>query len=152
MDTIHQYLASDHRACDEQYGWAESRVACADWENATKAFATFAWHLAQHMNQEERILFPAIDRASGSAPGATAVMRSEHEHMRSLIQSMAAAIEARDGGTFFDLADGLRMLTHQHNLKEEGVLYPMAERLLGASAMAVLARMRAVAAPAGEAA
>jgi iron-sulfur cluster repair protein YtfE (RIC family) len=152
MDSIHHYLAGDHRACDEQYGWAESRVACGDWPGAATAFATFAWHLAQHMNQEERILFPAIDRASGQSLGATAVMRSEHEHMRSIMHAMAGAIEARDAAKFFELADGMRMLTHQHNLKEEGVLYPMAERLLGASAMAVLARMRAVGAPAGEAA
>lgn len=152
MDSIHHYLAGDHRACDEQYEWAESRVACADWPGAAAAFAAFAWHLAQHMNQEERILFPAIDRASGNASGATAVMRSEHEHMRATLHAMAAAIAARDAATFFELADGMRMLTHQHNLKEEGVLYPMAERLLGPNAMAVLARMRAVAAPAGEAA
>ena len=146
MSTLHAYLAGDHRACDEEYGWAESRVVCADWPNAKQAFAGYVRHLEQHLGQEEQILFPAIERASGSTMGPTAVMRNEHEHMRAIVRAMSAAIDTRDATEFFDHADSLRMLMHQHNLKEESVLYPMAERLLGADANVLLARIRAHAA------
>lgn len=142
MNTLHAYLAGDHRACDDEYGWAESRVVCGDWPNAVQAFDGFTRHLAHHMDQEEQILFPAIERATGNTLGATAVMRTEHRHMRQLLRSMTQAIAARDADTFFAFADSLRMLTHQHNLKEEAVLYPMAERLFGDGTGDLLARMR----------
>ncbi|QGZ38007.1 hemerythrin HHE cation binding domain-containing protein [Pseudoduganella flava] len=139
MSTLHAYLAGDHRACDEEYGWAESRVVCGDWPNAKQAFGGFVRHLEHHLEQEERILFPAIERATGSTMGPTAVMRSEHDHMRAIVRTMMEAIDARDATEFFEYADSLRMLMHQHNLKEESILYPMAERLLGDGAGAVLA-------------
>jgi hemerythrin-like domain-containing protein len=143
MTTLHAYLAGDHRACDEEYGWAESRVVCGDWPNAKQAFGGFTRHLEHHLEQEEQVLFPALERATGSTMGPTAVMRSEHEHMRALVRTMAAAIDARDATVFFDYADSLRMLMHQHNLKEESVLYPMAERVLGDGAQELLARLLA---------
>jgi iron-sulfur cluster repair protein YtfE (RIC family) len=142
MTTLHAYLANDHRACDEEYGWAESRVVCGDWPNAKQAFGGFTRHLEHHLEQEERILFPAIERATGSTMGPTAVMRSEHDHMRAIVRTMHDAIDARDATEFFEYADSLRMLMHQHNLKEESVLYPMTERLLGTGADEVLAAIR----------
>lgn len=142
MTSLHQTLAGDHRACDEEYGWAESRVVCGDWPNARQAFNGFTRHLEEHLGQEEQHLFPAIERAMGSTMGPTAVMRSEHEHMRAIVRDMAQAIDARDATSFFGYADSLRMLMHQHNLKEESVLYPMAERLLGPATDALLAQMR----------
>ena len=143
MTTLHTYLAGDHRACDEQYGWAESRVVCGDWPSAKSAFATFVRHLEQHLRHEEDLLFPAIERAVGSTMGPTAVMRSEHAQMRAIVGTMTEAIASRDATGFFDYADSLRMLMHQHNLKEESVLYPMAERLLGAGTDNLMAQMRA---------
>lgn len=142
MNSMHAYLAGDHRACDDEYGWAESRVVCGDWPNAVQAFDGFTRHLEHHLSQEEQILFPAIERATGNTMGATAVMRTEHGHMRQLVRSMSQSITDHDADTFFAFADSLRMLMHQHNLKEEGVLYPMAERLFGDGTGDLLARMR----------
>ena len=81
---------------------------------------------------EEEILFPAIEEKTGMVnQGPTAVMRMEHEQMRGVLDQMAQAIEAGDFQATLDQGDTLLMPIQQHNIKEEGVLYPMADQVLG---------------------
>jgi hemerythrin-like domain-containing protein len=49
----------------------------------------------------------------------------EHEQMRGLLSQMAAAARG-DVDALIEHGDTLLMLTQQHNVKEEGILYPMA--------------------------
>jgi iron-sulfur cluster repair protein YtfE (RIC family) len=142
MDTITAYLDQDHRRCDEQYALAVASVAGGDWERAGSDFATFLAMFHLHLEREERVLFPRLDRAMGNAYGPTAVMRAEHGHMRGILEDMRDAIACRDAGEFFDLADALRVLMGQHNLKEESILYPQADRVLQQHAAAIVADMR----------
>jgi hemerythrin-like domain-containing protein len=161
MTTLHDYLAAEHRACDAHYLQAEAHITDRDWEAASDAFGRFACALEQHLHCEEALLFPAVERLMGSGAGPTAVMRMEHGHIRLLVQRMADAIDAHDANACFDHADSLRILMHQHNLKEENVLYPTALHLLGTAAQPLLEQMRRqwdhpvegqLAAPLGEAA
>ncbi|AVR97058.1 hemerythrin domain-containing protein [Pseudoduganella armeniaca] len=142
MTTLHEYLADEHRACDAHYLQAEAHIADRDWEAACDAFGRFACALEQHLRGEEALLFPAMEKVLGSGAGPTAVMRMEHQHIRVLVQRMADAIDAHDANACFDHADSLRILMHQHNLKEENVLYPTALHLLGASAQPLLEQLR----------
>jgi hemerythrin-like domain-containing protein len=57
-------------------------------------------------------------------------MRLEHAQMRDLVESLAKALAARDGKRFLSLTESLMLLTQQHNMKEENVLYPMCDQLL----------------------
>jgi iron-sulfur cluster repair protein YtfE (RIC family) len=43
---------------------------------------------------------------------------------------MDEAITARDADSFLGLAETLMILTQQHNMKEEQILYPMSDRVL----------------------
>lgn len=61
--------------------------------------------------------------------------------MREIVARMQEAIAEHDAGDFFDQADAMRILMHQHNLKEEGILYPQADRLLHEQVNAVLSAM-----------
>ena len=64
--------------------------------------------------------------------------------MRDLTQQMAAAAARGDAQTFAGAGETLRIMLEQHNLKEERVLYPMAEQILGGNAARVLADMQRV--------
>jgi hemerythrin-like domain-containing protein len=52
--------------------------------------------------------------------------------MRGLLDQMERAIPDGDFQTVLDLGDTLLMLVQQHNQKEEGMLYPMANDVLAA--------------------
>ena len=62
--------------------------------------------------------------------GPTAMMKMEHQQMRGLLDHIAAAMSSGDSEEALDLGDTLLMLIQQHNVKEEGMLYPMAENML----------------------
>ncbi|MBJ7313479.1 hemerythrin domain-containing protein [Rugamonas sp. CCM 8940] len=142
MSSIGNYLEQDHHDCDQRYAHAEALVNQGDWDGAGAEFAVFRRQLEGHLAMEEQVMFPALEQAMGSANGPTAVMRGEHGHMRAILQDMHAAIAQREQDDFFDHADTLRMLMRQHNLKEEGILYPMADRMLAPPQVAaVLAAM-----------
>lgn len=141
MNKIATYMDREHRRCDEQYAVAEAAIASKDWDTATDDFAAFLRMFELHLDKEERVLFPRLDRAMGNAYGPTAVMRAEHGHMRDTLREMNAALGRRDSEDFFDNADTLRVLMHQHNLKEEGILYPHADRALVDQADTIIAGM-----------
>lgn len=141
MTTVGSFMARDHHQCDDQYDLAEARVVACDWGSAVTDFARFRHMLERHLGMEEQVMFPALENAMGSSNGPTNVMRGEHGHMRDIVQCMADAIANKDNEEFFNLADTLRMLMRQHNLKEEGILYPMADRFLANRLPQLLAEM-----------
>jgi len=142
MTTISAYLDRDHRHCDDLYVVVESDVGLQHWQAASAHFATFWTLFTRHIDKEERILFPRLDHALGNGYGATVVMRAEHAQMRATLKQMAVAIAAQDAGSFFERASHFRQLLRQHNLKEEGVLYPQADFVLARQTEAILASMR----------
>lgn len=141
MQKIATYLDQDHRRCDDQYTMAESEIIMRHWDAASSRFSTFLDMFNRHLDKEERVLFPRLDYALGNGYGPTVVMRAEHRQMRELLGLMQEAITERDSATFFDQADMLRILMRQHNLKEESILYPQADRVLAAQADAVVVAM-----------
>ena len=93
---------------------------------AQAAFAAFDAATRRHFDMEEHVLFPALEEATGMTMGPTRVMRMEHEQMRGLLSRMATAASSADLDALVEHGDTLLMLTQQHNMKEEGMLYPMA--------------------------
>ena len=127
------YFTAGHRDCDA--GWAEVEAAAeADNDAAVRdGWRRFEREFRRHLAQEEELLFPAVEAVTGMVgAGPTQVMRMEHEQMRSVLGQMAAAADRGDTRELLDLGDTLHILIQQHNVKEEGVLYPMAERACGA--------------------
>lgn len=149
LETIGNYLSSDHRRCDDYFAAAEECSAKQDWAAATASFEQFQSGLIHHFEMEEQVLFPAFERATGNTQGPTQIMRREHEQMRELFAGMAAAIAAKDADEYAGLSETLLILLQQHNLKEEQVLYPMSEQAFGARSEEVLGQMKAVPGAAG---
>lgn len=141
MQKIATYLDQDHRRCDDQYAMAESDVILRHWDDASSHFGTFLQMFGLHLEKEERVLFPRLDHALGNGYGPTVVMRAEHRQMRDMLAEMKTAIDQHNCEAFFDQADTLRILMRQHNLKEEGILYPQADFVLAKQADAVVASM-----------
>lgn len=138
MNAIAHYLEQDHQHCDDLYLQAETDIAEDRLAEGAAAFQRFMLAFERHLAREEQLLFPALEQHLGSSSGPTVVMRNEHQQMRAILHQMLGALEHRDSDSFFDYADHLRMLMRQHNLKEENVLYPMADRLLAGSSATML--------------
>jgi iron-sulfur cluster repair protein YtfE (RIC family) len=145
MSTIVDFLGSDHRACDDLFASAEAAVAQKNWDSARSLFERFQAAMAHHLAMEEEILFPAFEARTGNSMGPTQVMRMEHEQMRSLLQDMASAVAASNQSRYLGLSETLNMLMQQHNLKEENMLYPMSDQVLGGEREAVILAMEAIA-------
>ncbi len=129
-DGVLAFFSADHTACDE--AWVVVEQAGEDAGKAATAFARFATLMERHLRMEEEVLFPAFEEATGMrGMGPTEVMRHEHRQMRALLSDMAAAVNEGRFDALFDLGDTLLMVIQQHNVKEEGMLYPMAEQHLG---------------------
>ncbi|MCB9555801.1 MAG: hemerythrin domain-containing protein [Deltaproteobacteria bacterium] len=137
------YLGGDHQRCDALWGEVEKAADGGDAAAATAAFERFDQALRRHLAAEETVLFPAVEEAVGLPPnaGPTAVMRAEHEQMRGLLDQMAMDLRQGDLDALIDQGDTLLMLIQQHNIKEEGVIYPMADAELGDGRSAVLSKL-----------
>ena len=74
--------------------------------------------------------------------GPTAVMRMEHRQILQMLESLQDALARRDRNDCLGLTETLLMLMQQHNAKEENILYPMSDRVLGARAAGLVADMQ----------
>ena len=125
-----QFFTQDHRSCDELWITVEAAAEGNNPDLLKEAAQKFDQALRHHLSMEEEILFPALEQATGTTGGPTQVMRMEHEQMRNLLDQMEETLTAGNSQELLDLGDTLLMLIAQHNNKEEGMLYPMAERSL----------------------
>lgn len=138
METISDYMSIDHKQCDDVFAALERSVAEGHWEKATHAFREFHNAMQQHFAMEEDVLFPAFEQATGSNAGPTNMMRIEHQEIRGIIDELQQALDQRDAENFAGIADTLNIMLQQHNMKEEGILYPMADRVLSHEREALL--------------
>ncbi len=124
-------FAGDHRHCDALWASVEEAGNTGDNTATAAAWKTFEAAMKRHFAMEEEALFPAFERATGMVGmGPTVVMRAEHEQMRGVLTTMAGCAGAGDFEGLLDHGDTLLMLIQQHNVKEEGILYPMADQHL----------------------
>jgi len=126
-------LAWDHDRLDTLEAAAFLARDAGDLQTAFDLYARFAAGLRRHIGFEEEILFAAFEAASGTPAdrGPTAVMRVEHREIEDLLERIASGI-----GDAASELDQLRSRFHavlgDHNGKEEQVLYPTTDYLLGA--------------------
>ncbi|MGB5791972.1 hemerythrin domain-containing protein [Poseidonibacter sp.] len=144
METISTFLTKDHRACDEEFANLENEVAKENWNEAENKLTKFSNDLLHHFDMEEKVMFLAFEEKTGMTQGPTAMMRMEHEQMRQLLTHLAQDIEKKDKNHFFGVSESLMMLMQQHNMKEEQMLYAMADAHLGSEVETVIDNMKAI--------
>lgn len=142
MSSLAHFFRDDHRACDALWVSVEQAIESGDQSAAEGAWRSFHEGMERHLHMEEDELFPAFEEATGMhGGGPTFVMRQEHGQMRALMSQMSHLVETHELDEVLDQGDTLLMLIQQHNAKEEGMLYPMAEQQLGAKWEALRTRL-----------
>jgi hemerythrin-like domain-containing protein len=144
METISSYMTGDHHRCDELFAQAEAAASGKDWAIIADGLQAFLESMHHHFKMEEEVLFPAFEQRTGMTMGPTQVMRMEHGQMRELFEAMADAVKQQDRDEFLGQAETLLVMMQQHNMKEEQMLYHMADQALAGEMGEVLKKMQAV--------
>jgi len=140
MSTIKEYLTNDHRNCDELFASMEE-VANTSLQTAKEVTQKFIDASERHFQMEERVMFAEFEQKTGMTQGPTAMMRHEHEQMRGLMKQLIDAIEEDNKDKFFGTTETLMILLQQHNMKEEQMLYTMAQQHLSAESNRIVDMM-----------
>ncbi len=142
METISTFLTHDHRACDEEFANMENAVSQENWDEANEKFNKFSSDLLHHFDMEEKVMFVAFEDKTGMTQGPTMMMRMEHEQMKQILDQLKDDLVSKDQNHFFGVSESLMMLMQQHNMKEEQMLYAMADAHLGADSATVVEEMK----------
>ncbi len=143
MSSIKDFLSNDHSRCDELFALMEE-AASSNIADAKSVFMEFKDATERHFQMEERIMFEEFEQKTGMAQGPTAVMRHEHTQMRNLLNQMREALEQNNQDRFFGSSETLMILMQQHNMKEEQMLYTMAQQRLSAEAPRIVEMMKSM--------
>jgi hemerythrin-like domain-containing protein len=141
MASLSHFLGNEHNHCDDLFAAAENAVAEQNWPLAKTGFQGFFDAMQLHFSHEEDVLFPAFETQTGMRGGPTQVMREEHRQMNGVFAAMQDALGQQDRNGYLGLSETLLMLMRQHNVKEENILYPMADQALAGEREALLGRM-----------
>ena len=141
-DTISSFLTQDHRDCDDMFAKLENTVNSENWDEVQKVFEQFSSDMVHHFDMEEKVMFPTFEARTGMQGGPTQVMRMEHQQMLQVMEQMKLDVEKKDKNHFFGLSETLMMLMQQHNMKEEQMLYRMADAHLGDDSPLVVSEMK----------
>lgn len=140
MNTIKDYLTTDHRKCDELFAVMEDKASesLADTKEMVQEFVS---QTERHFQLEERVMFAEFEQKTGMTQGPTQMMRHEHLQMRGLMKDLLDSIDENNKDKFFGTSETLMILMQQHNMKEEQMLYPMAQQHLSAESDRIIDMM-----------
>jgi hemerythrin-like domain-containing protein len=136
MDEVIGVLGTQHREVLARLEEVESKMG---GESVDGFAAYLSDEVAYHFRLEEEALFPILGRHLGTEAGPLAVMNAEHEEFRALLARLQSSMGAGQIGEQEACARELIELLRAHIAKEDGVLFPMAERLLSPTERAELA-------------
>ncbi|MBI3992303.1 MAG: hemerythrin domain-containing protein [Candidatus Lambdaproteobacteria bacterium] len=140
--SILDMFGDDHRRCDELFANAESAAQQGDAALAADLFARYELGLQRHFRMEEEGIFPELDKRMGfMGGGPTMVMREEHQQMRGMLRRMAGSVEQGNLEEFLGACETMLYLMEQHNMKEEQMLYAMADDAFSADRDELLRRL-----------
>ncbi len=144
MADIKSFLTNDHRECDELFAQMEQKASKGTLADAVSMYKAFSDATEHHFQMEEKVMFPEFEQKTGMVQGPTEMMRQEHQQMRSLMKQMGEAIENEDKNKFFGLTETMMIMLQQHNMKEEQMLYSMAQQHLAADADRIIMMMESI--------
>jgi regulator of cell morphogenesis and NO signaling len=129
--TITDALLGEHGVIYKLLDHLTSRPFASVEEARTQA-AELAAGLATHARIEDDLLFVALEAELGPNGGPLAVMREEHAEVEATLERLIAVEDTVEADA---LAEHLAAVARGHFEKEEQVLFPMAEQLLGEEAL-----------------
>lgn len=121
-------MTADHRRLDALLDETLDLFESGSLVDARRRFDELECGLDRHIRAEENFLFPFFE--TRAAHGPTAVMRDEHVQIRAAMRGIAAALVDGTEKEFFDAVDLFESTHGDHNVKEEQILYPMADMMM----------------------
>lgn len=128
----HHHNCIEELRTDHEIILAELAKLEADPAGYAKEFLAFTRNFAEpHHHKEEEVLFPALEsKGIPKEGGPIGVMLMEHEIKRGYVRDLAAGkIEA---------AGKIISLLREHIVKENDILYPLAEQVLSEGELAAM--------------
>lgn len=123
-------FTADHHSCDRLLADTERPLASGDWFAGQQAADALMAAMERHFALEEDVLFPKLAQVFRVAEHPIEVMVAEHTQMRSLLADLRDAVLSLDKPASLGILETLHFVVQQHNYKEEGVIYPMADGAL----------------------
>lgn len=121
-------LEREHREIDEGIeAFLAGPPAARDEEALTRA----VYALRRHIYLEEEFLFPPLREAG--LVGPVLVMLREHAQMWRTLDALEREL-GTDAAAARETCEDLTLQLQNHNIKEEKILYPQADRILAAPA------------------
>jgi len=115
----------------KRYRTGERPLPEAPISGAIEFFSAFVERC--HDRKEEEGLFPALERLRIPGGDPLATLRMQHSEERRLLEALrAASPPRRDGGETLAALDAYSGLLRRHIAVENGVILPLAERMLSA--------------------
>jgi len=122
-------FSSEHAVFVQQLdAIADLRTSRVEAPALVAAVRTLAAPLLRHAENEESALFPDLARTLGPEGGPLAVLTAEHVLIHGYLDHIWAEPTRAE---LVDALDGLAGLLREHIAKEEDVLFPLADRLIG---------------------
>ncbi len=143
ITAITDTFTHDHHRCDQLLAAAEASSGKGDWFAISDATTALVTAMDRHFALEEDLVFPALARVFLVAEQPIEVMCNEHAQMRQLFEDLVEAVTMRDKTAYLGILETLHFVVQQHNYKEEGVIYPMADGALPEQAEDIAARITA---------
>lgn len=130
LPTVTEHYGHDHSRLDDLLEQFEDTNE-KDLAAARSIFEEFNTGLERHIGWEEEILFPIFEASTGMRDGGpTTVMRWEHTMIKDLLLKICDAL-AQDRKASKADVQGLHGLLQMHNHKEENILYPALDSMIG---------------------
>lgn len=145
MKTLLEHMQAYHGRCDQLYADVENYLLDEQIEEGLKSIKSFLKEMERHFQMEETVLYPTFEEISGVRQGPNQMMRMEYQQMRNLLTRMSEAVSNGDPEEILEVGETMMILMQQHNVKEEGILNPMADQHLASYWEELIERMDAVA-------
>lgn len=148
-ESITAFMTADHHRISSLWEQTLAAIEREDFNALHTLSAEFLNGFRRHLRIEDDILFPAIEEKTGlQKTGPVWAMRMEHRDLERVLRRLEPLLTVQELSTAIQAVDGETvnpsLLFRSHDGKEEAVLYPMADRTLGAqAAQEIVARMRA---------
>jgi len=145
-DTITGFMTAEHAQINSKWEQTVAALTAEDFGKLHGLAGDFIAALQRHIHAEEQILFPAIEKKSGDDE-PTSAMRLEHRQMEHMMERLKPLLTVEELWTAIKAVEGQETepdaLLRSHENKERDVLYPLADKVLGAQEVRQLvAQMR----------
>jgi hemerythrin-like domain-containing protein len=145
-DTITGFMDAEHNRLRDLWEQTTAALKAEEFGRLHDLARDLIAAVKRHISTEEQILFPAIESKSKNNEPTNA-MRLEHRQMEHMLEQLKPLLTVAELWTGIKAVEGQEIepgaLIRSHENKEHDVLYPLADRLLGAEeARGLVTRMR----------